>query len=73
MTNSETWGIWNKKTKRFVFGIREPSRELAREKFLIFAPRAIHYLLHYTEKQIPEGFVNPPNPNINSYKNMSGW
>lgn len=57
-----TWGIWNDVTKRFVFGIREETEKKAWRRFVRENP-SIWRKIRYDTKKIPDGWVNPPNPN----------
>lgn len=56
-----TWGIWNSVDKRFVFGIRESSRQDAIKAFKRKVGK-LSYCYRYMPKVIPNGFENPPNP-----------
>lgn len=53
------YGVWNSITKRFVFGIREGSREKAWAalKKATNGWRAFRYEV----RRVPVGYVNPPN------------
>lgn len=58
---SQIWGIWNSVDKRFVFGIREPSKQAALTAFKKKVGK-LSYLYRYQPKVIPKDFKNPPNP-----------
>ena len=55
------YGIWNQRTKRFVFDIAEPSKKKALNKFRDLAYKA-SFKCRYEIKEIPIGFKNPKNP-----------
>ena len=55
------YGIWDDVDKRFVFGIRRHTSELATEKFRKDYFKVSH-MWRYEVKEIPYGFINPPNP-----------
>lgn len=54
------WGIWNGVTKRFIFGLDEPTREKAEKAFIKKAGKAA-YKWRFTAKRIPADWVNPKN------------
>ncbi len=54
------YGVWNRMTKRFVFGISEPSKKKAFERFRDLAYKA-SFKCRYEIKEIPIGFKNPKN------------
>ena len=55
------YGIWNGMTKRFVFGINEPTKARALRKFIKAAGKA-SYCWRYEVRKRPDNYKNPPNP-----------
>lgn len=56
------FGVWNDVQKRFVFGIKEPSAQKA-WKALYKKIYKDAYKYRYFIRVIPDGWVNPANPN----------
>ena len=54
------YGVWNGMTKRFVYGIREPSKRLAQKRLFEAAGKGA-YCWRYEIKPIPDKWVNPKN------------
>lgn len=54
------YGIWNGITKRFVYGIKEPSKEKAKQKLFEKTGEGA-YCWRYEVRLIPDNFTNPPN------------
>lgn len=61
------YGIWNDVTKRFAFGISEPTKHMALQKFKEINPVLWRYW-RYEVRLIPLGWVNPPNTNYKKEK-----
>lgn len=55
------YGIWNSVDKRFVFGIKESTKQKAYKAFRNKVGN-LSYLYRYEARKIPDGFKNPPNP-----------
>lgn len=61
------YGIWNSITKRFVFGISEPTKTLALKKFKQLNPGG--WRCHrYDIRRVPTKWTNPPNPQYQKKK-----
>lgn len=59
------YGIWNSVLKRFVLGIREPSKEAALRVFRKKASWKMQRMWRYEVRKWPSGFKNPQNPHYN--------
>lgn|GEM_PF-1629731 len=57
----EVYGIWNGITKRFAYGIKEPTPKLAEQKLREVNPGGFR-CWRYEWRKIPDGFQNPKNP-----------
>lgn len=56
----KAFGIWSSIDRRFMFGIREPTKRLAKRAFIDragFHPSWCHEI-----REVPDGWENPPNP-----------
>lgn len=56
----KSFGVWSTIDKRFMFGIKEPTKGLAKRAFLEragFYPSWCHEI-----REVPDGWANPPNP-----------
>lgn len=65
MKDKPVYGIWNSVLKRFVLGIKEPTKEAALKEFRKKASYKMQCMWRYEVRRWPDRFKNPQNPHYN--------